>query len=243
MYLSAPVPVLKSQAKRLKHEQAIPLSEALNRIARREGFASWSLLVARASAGQSRELFELLAPGDLLLLGARPGHGKTLGALTLLASALRRGLPCWFFSLENDPPNLVALLESLGERSSAGSKALIFDHSDNICAQYIMARAAGSIRAKSVVVIDYLQLLDQRRDSPTLQEQVALLRDFAQRTACIIVFISQIHSSFDSKAQRLPSALDVRLPNPLDLSVFHKHLFLNGADSKLVPQAARRGSE
>lgn len=44
--LSAPIPVLRSRAKKLIREQGIPLHKALDRIARREGFQGWSHLVS-----------------------------------------------------------------------------------------------------------------------------------------------------------------------------------------------------
>lgn len=239
MSLSASIPVLKSQARRLKRLESLPLSEALNRVAQREGYASWSLLVTRAAARKDAELFSLLDPGELLLLGARPGHGKTLCALKVLVSAMRQGLPCWFFSLENDAPKLDTRFEALHERSSAFSKTFFFSHSDDICARYIIERTRGIVAERSVMAIDYLQLLDQRRESPELQEQVKDLRAFARRTGCIIIFISQIHHSFDGKAQPLPAADDVRLLNPLDLRLFDKALFLHeGRSGRLQATAA-----
>lgn len=50
MSLSAPIYVLKRRAKQLSREAGIPLNQALDRIARDEGFQTWSLLIAR---GQS----------------------------------------------------------------------------------------------------------------------------------------------------------------------------------------------
>ncbi len=47
MKLSASIPNLKSQAKRKAKAEGIPLSEALNHIAQREGFNSWSLLAKK----------------------------------------------------------------------------------------------------------------------------------------------------------------------------------------------------
>lgn len=47
MKLSASIPNLKSQAKRKAREEGIPLTEALNRVAQREGFNSWSLLAKK----------------------------------------------------------------------------------------------------------------------------------------------------------------------------------------------------
>ena len=87
MKLSAPIFLLKRQARAVSREEGIALSKALDRIARAEGFSSWSLLAARASVTPaSSKLLAQLAPGDLVLLGARPGHG---GQLRLLAHGLK----------------------------------------------------------------------------------------------------------------------------------------------------------
>mgnify|MGYP001198533894 CR=1 FL=1 len=44
MKLSAPIHVLKSQAQLLRRDQSISNTDALNLIAKREGYNSWSLL-------------------------------------------------------------------------------------------------------------------------------------------------------------------------------------------------------
>ena len=80
---------------------------------------------------------------DLMLLGARPGHGKTRFEL---------------------------------------------DDSDDVCADRIIRRL-GSAPPGAVVVVDYLQILDHKRENPALA--------------------------------------DVRLPNPLDLTLFQKACFIN----------------
>ncbi|VVT16127.1 hypothetical protein [Hoeflea sp. EC-HK425] len=47
MDLSAPINELKSKAKLLRRETGIPHNQALDRIARDEGFASWSILIRK----------------------------------------------------------------------------------------------------------------------------------------------------------------------------------------------------
>src|SRR5215469_6830061 len=101
MQLSAPIHQLKRKAKLLSREDNIPLREALNRIAAQEGFGSWSLLAAKASAAAPpAKLFSRLAPGDLVLVGARPGQGKTLMSLELAVEAMKSGNRGVFFTLE-----------------------------------------------------------------------------------------------------------------------------------------------
>ena len=87
MKLTAPIHVLKGKAKELKRSQGITMAEALNQIAKAEGFNSWGLLQSKAKTFAPKtpeELLECLHPGDLLLIGARPGLGKTILTLQLL---------------------------------------------------------------------------------------------------------------------------------------------------------------
>src|SRR5262245_53486156 len=50
---------------------------------REEGFQSWSQLAAAAANHfPTSHLLEQLQPGDLVLLGARPGQGKTVMGLS-----------------------------------------------------------------------------------------------------------------------------------------------------------------
>lgn len=57
--------------------------------------------------------------------------------------------------------------------------------------------------------------------------QVRALRTFARARGLIIVLISQIDRSYDPSLKPCPALEDVRLPNPLDLALFDKALFMN----------------
>ena len=90
MKLSAPVYQLKRQAKSISREEGIALHKALDRVALAEGFRNWSLLAAHLSANSpSKALLDRLRPGDLVLLGARPGQGKTMLSLELIVEAMK----------------------------------------------------------------------------------------------------------------------------------------------------------
>jgi len=79
MRLSAPIYQLKRRAKLIARDEKIALHEALNRVAREEGYAEWSLLSSQTAMHlSSKTMLSRLADGDMLLVGARPGHGKTL---------------------------------------------------------------------------------------------------------------------------------------------------------------------
>jgi len=46
--------------------------------------------------------------------------------------------------------------------------------------------------------------------------------------------ISQIDQSYDPLAKPLPDIADIRSPNPLDLPLFTKMVFLNGGEVKVT---------
>lgn len=230
MKLSGSIPYLKRRAKLLSRGENIPLHAALDRIAAAEGLASWSLLISKASAATpARKLFPHLSPGDLLLLGARPGHGKTLMSLELAVEAMKAGQQSLFFTLEYTSKDVVNRFRAIGADIAAFADRFTFDNSDAISAGYIIERLAAAPRG-SLVVVDYLQLLDQKRDNPELMVQVKALKSFARERGLIIVFISQIDRSYDATTKPCPGLEDVRLPNPLDLGLFDKTCFLNGGE-------------
>lgn len=227
MKLSVPVYSLKRLAKELARVKKMPLHAALDHVAQKEGFASWSLLAALVSAeNPARKLFDRLAPGDLVLLGARPNHGKTVMGLELAVNAVESGGCAWFFTLEWNMGELLNGLRTLGKDPSFIGERFVFDNSDAICSTYIIDQLA-STSSGAVVVIDYLQLLDQKRDNPELAVQVRSLKAFARDRGLIVVFISQIDRSYDPAAKPLPGLADVRLPNPLDVTLFDWNCFLN----------------
>jgi replicative DNA helicase len=104
-----------------------------------------------------------------------------------------------------------------------------FDGSDAISADYLIAALASAPRG-TLVVIDYLQLLDQKRGRPDLTTQVQALKWFASERGLILVFLSQIDRSYQSSKKPCPGLEDVRLPNPLDLTLFNKTCFLNNGE-------------
>jgi replicative DNA helicase len=233
MKLSAPIFRLKRQAKLLARESDLPLHAALDQVARNEGFRAWSHLAAFASGLPSaRDVLAQLSPGDLVLLGGRPGHGKTLMGLELALEAGRAGRPAFFFTLEDHQGVVFDRLQKLGADRKLVEAKLTVDTSDDICAVHIIDRVSSE-RSGALVIIDYLQLLDQRRRNPELNIQMKALRSFASATGSIIVALSQIDRSFEATGRHFPDRADIRLPNPLDISLFTKACFMHNGEAHL----------
>lgn len=243
MALSAPVRRLKYRARRISREEGLPLHAALDRIAAQEGFSRWSLLVSSAAeslrfdAGAGAgEIFARLTPGDLVIVAARPGQGKTMMGLRLVIEAMRAGRAGTFFSLEYTPRDMAERFRAIGVAPDAFAGRFTFDNSDAICAGHIIEKLAGA-PAGALAVVDYLQLLDQRRDTPGLNAQMRALAAFARRRRLILVFLSQVDRGYDPALKAFPGLDDIRLPNPLDLSLFSKACFLNGGAAQLHAMA------
>jgi hypothetical protein len=232
MRLSAPIYRLKRQAKLLSRETGVPLNEALNSVAKDEGFQSWSLLAARYAADSpAQQILSELAPGDLVLFGARQGHGKTLMALEVIVETIKSGGKGAFYTLDYNEADVLHCLQSIHADVSSLGNAFTLDTSDEINADYVIEKLSDAPRG-TVVAIDYLQILDQRRDNPEINVQIGALNSFAQRAGLIIILISQIDRKYELSANNLPTMADVRTPNPLDLSLFSKSCFLHDGDVK-----------
>ena len=234
MILSTPLFVLRRQAKLRTREQRIPLHRALDEVAQEQGFASWSLLMAkRSSPVPGAVLNAKLNPGDFVLVGARPGQGKTLLCLEMAVAAMQAGNRSVFFSLEFNQQDMWASFAAIGEQPGSFSDRFTFDGSDDLSADYITSQLADAASG-TFVVVDYLQVLDQKRDNPPLSEQIQTLRNFASKRNLVFVFISQIDRGYDLRSTSLPTRNDVRLPNPLDLANFNKTCFLHEGKALLT---------
>jgi replicative DNA helicase len=238
MKFTAPIFILKQQAKALSRKEKIPLHQALDRIAAREGFNAWSLLAAKAASERPSERFlEQLSAGDLALIAARPGQGKTLFSLKLAVEAMRQGNRAAFFTLEFTQADVAECFEIMDEKLSNFTGRLLIDDSDQICADYIATRLA-SAPAKMLVIIDYLQLLGQKRLNASIADQIQRLKALARERHLIIVCLSQIDRRYDVTKQPFPGFGDVRLPNPLDIGVFNHACFLNRGRVQLAGPSA-----
>ena len=233
MKLSAPIYVLKQQARALSQRDSVRLHVALDQVAAREGFTAWSHLASTWQQHDTcRSVYKRFSQGDLVLVGSRPGQGKTLVGAGLAVEAMSRGRSASFFTLEYTAAEVDRLFGVLGQTLANFQGRWLLDTSEDISAEYIARRLAGTPPC-TLVVIDYLQLLDQRRDKASLDVQVKQLKDFAQANQAMVVCLSQIGREYTLTSKALPSLQDVRLPNPADLTLFNKACFIQDGKMQL----------
>jgi replicative DNA helicase len=192
--------------------------------------------VRSSAARPAATLLARLHPGDLALLGSRPGQGKTLLALDVAIHAMRSGHRAAFFTLDFTRADVADCFRRIGEDLDAFTDSLLIDGSDRICADYIIDKLQ-SASPGTVVVVDYLQLLDQRREHADLMQQVRRLREFARERGLIVLCLSQIVRSFDPAKRPLPDIGDVRLPNPLDMRLFDTTCLLHQGRMRMASSA------
>ncbi|MBN9674024.1 DNA helicase [Roseibium aggregatum] len=237
MKLSTPIFRLKRRARLLARAENIPLNQALDRVAREEGFGRWSLLSARVSQDEPPgSLLPRLQNGDLMLLGARPGHGKTTLGLQLLLEAARQERRGFFFTLFHTEREVAGFLRALAPGRKDPLRGLEIRTSEEIGSDYVIRQMADA-EPGTLAVIDYLQILDEGGDKPELAVQMRALRDFAARRGTVFVFLSQISRSYDPALKRLPDMADVIQSGRIEDGVFSKTCFLHEGEMLLRESA------
>jgi replicative DNA helicase len=182
-------------------------------------------------------------PADLIILAGRPSMGKTSFAMNIVEhAALNQNLPVLVISLEMSRSQLVErMIGSVGRvnqtnmktgnltndewtRISEASEKL---HNTNIEVQDIEAETIGQIRAAarrgakkhnglSLIVIDYLQLLDGDSDdhSENRTNEIAKisrgLKLLAKEMSCPIIALSQLNRGVESRGDKRPVMSDLR---------------------------------
>ncbi len=178
---------------------------------------------------------------DLIVLGARPSFGKTALALDIVRNiATKENLPVGFFSLEMSREQIVDRLiaaeaqvalwklrtgrltddiefEMIQEALDRLSKAPLFiddTPSPNILEMRSMARRLQIEHGLSLLVIDYLQLIQPRTVSQNMVQQVTEisrgLKSLARELNTPILAVSQLSRAVEQREMKIPRLSDLR---------------------------------
>lgn len=181
-----------------------------------------------------------LHPGQLTLIAARPGVGKTVMACDVLrACSIRHGLPSVMFSLEMSKSEIVMRLLAaeakvrladmragrmtdddwirLASRlSDLSSAPLYIDDSPNLTLTEIRSKARRLKQRNGLrlLVVDYLQLMSSGRRYESRQQEVSDLsrglKLLAKELEIPIVALSQLNRGPEQRLDKKPMLADLR---------------------------------
>ncbi|MBI2011022.1 MAG: replicative DNA helicase [Candidatus Colwellbacteria bacterium] len=183
-----------------------------------------------------------LQPSDLIVIGARPSFGKTAFALDIarhIAVDLKK--PVGIFSLEMSRPQvedrLIAaeaqvdlwklrtgrlkdevefeMLAAAADRLRPAPLYIDDSPSPNIVEMRSMARRLqAELGDLSLIVVDYLQLIEPRRTTDSMVQQVTEisrgLKGLARELAVPIIAVSQLSRAVEQRGIKRPQLADLR---------------------------------
>lgn len=190
---------------------------------------------------QLDNLLSGLQKSDLIILGARPSLGKTSFAMDIVRHvALKENQPVGIFSLEMSREQLIDRLiaaeaevplwklrtgrlsdetdfELIQHSLDTLSRAPIFiddTPSPNILQMRSMARRLQMDHGLSLVVVDYLQLMQPRTNSDNMVQQITEisrgLKGLARELNVPVLAVSQLSRGVEQRESKIPRLSDLR---------------------------------
>ena len=155
------------------------------------------------------DLFHGLRAGDLVILAARPGVGKTSFALNLAVNAAKAGTSVAFFSLEMSASQLMQRILCAEARVSLSK----------IRGGFIAEGDWGAIadaQGNGLIIVDYLQLMQPpqtRRDGNRAVEVGEIsrgLKILAKEMGMPVIALSQLSRAVEMRGKKRPMLSDLR---------------------------------
>ena len=192
-----------------------------------------------------RDVIPALKPGQMIIVGARPSVGKSVVAADFARhNAMHRGIGTVFFSLEMTRLELGqrvmaaeagVLFERLRDKSLEESDwervakvKTVWDESPlwmsddfNVSLGHIRARLRKHVREHKIdlVVIDYLQLIDEKSGENRQQEVSRMsrgLKKLAGELGVAIVVLSQLNRGPTQRTDKRPQMSELRESGSLE---------------------------
>lgn len=181
-----------------------------------------------------------LQAGQMVIIAARPGMGKTALALNLAVNAVKHSnMPIMIYSYEMLAPELSGRilsseanidsrkirtndytdsdLRSLGFAVQELSKLPIFINDNgatNLLDIKSQARKVSAEQGLGLIIIDYLQLMQPHIRKQSREQEIAEIsrgiKELAKELKCPIIALSQLNRSATSRTDRRPQLQDLR---------------------------------
>ncbi len=219
-----------------------PTLDEIDAIATRGGLSSG----VPTGFSEFDEVTNGLHPGQMIIVAARPGVGKsTLGLDFMRSCSIRHGMASVIFSLEMSKSEIVMRLLSaeakiklgamrsgkmtdddwtaLARRMSEISEAPLFiDDSPNMTMMEIRAKARRLKQRHDLklIVVDYLQLMTSGKKVESRQQEVSefsrSLKLLAKELEVPLVAISQLNRGPEQRTDKRPQVSDLRESGSLE---------------------------
>lgn len=216
------------------------------------------------------EMTHGLHGGELDIIAARPGQGKTVIALNIAATMLRAGLRVLFFSLEMQARELIGRLASnmtgtfyrniqtadLDQEqwanlttfvTHAREYGLYVDDDGDVTIADIRARARSQAAKTGVdlVVVDYLQLVNGAGENETIKVGSVSrgLKAMAKELDCPVIALAQLNRGIEQRTDARPRLSDLRQSGQIEQDA-DAVMFLHRHDdhhTELVVEKLRHG--
>ncbi|MCO4755050.1 MAG: replicative DNA helicase [Bacteriovoracaceae bacterium] len=181
-----------------------------------------------------------MQPGQMIIVAARPGMGKTALALNIAINACKaHNLPVMLYSYEMLAPELSGRilsseaaidsrkirtndynemdLRNLGHAVQNISKLPIYINDNSATTLLDMKSQCRKIKADQgmgMIVIDYLQLMQPHVKKSSREQEIAEIsrgiKELAKELGCPIMALSQLNRSATSRTDRRPQLQDLR---------------------------------
>ena len=178
-----------------------------------------------------------LRPGELIIVAARPGVGKTIAGVDIARSAAQQDTPTVMYSLEMSTEEIMArVISDMGavpltglishtldadERERAKKAAdriaevpLWVDDSSELTVPEIEARATRLPRKPGLIVVDYLGLVTPMDKRAPREQQVAGMsggfKRMAKKLGCPVVVLHQLNRGPEMRQSKRPTKSDLR---------------------------------
>lgn len=176
---------------------------------------------------------------DLVILAGRPGSGKSTAAMNFAVSAILKGFPTAFFSLEMSKEQLVGrllsivtefnsqdiIMKRLNEnqikelmvRSKVLDKLPLFiDESASLSTFEFKSKARKLVQEKGIklIIVDYLQLMSSENSKTSREQQISeisrTLKLIAKELNVPVIALSQMSRDIEKRADKRPQLSDLR---------------------------------
>lgn len=222
----------KVQAGNVTHSELMTAQQALDQFDRQNTHEDGAV-ISTGLPDMDRQLLGGIRPGQLVVIGGRPGLGKTALLHQVILDAGKAHRPAFFGSLEMTPGELAGRALKTINRSRFTELPVLFAEASDFGKLASLLRLAKRRRGIQLAAIDYLQLMDGSTGDDIRERQVAAmsrgLKRLAMELQIPILLGSQLNR--ESEKQGRPSLANLRESGAIEQDADIVILLAGDADS------------